>query len=285
MRRFLKSIFLFVLLFFIPCLSLSAAEFPEKPDRYVTDSARLLSNQTEEKLERILHDYEIQTTNQVVVVTFPSLEGESLEDFSIRLAEKWQVGQKGKDNGVILLIFKKERQMRIEVGYGLEGALPDALAGQIIQQVMAPYFKQGKYDEGVLAGVNAILQATQGEFKAERGSQGVTSSEIEVFFKILFLIAAFLFLVDLFRYSFYFAGHRFYPDRYSFWEWWFLFGLLLFVLNLIFRALFDAALYSRGGYYGSRSGFGGFSGGSSGGLGGFSGGGGSFGGGGASGRW
>jgi uncharacterized protein len=83
----------------------------------------------------------------------------------MRLAEAWKAGQKRKDNGVIFLIFKNDRKMRIEVGYGLEGVLTDALSGQIISQVVAPYFRNGDYSGGVLAGTDAIMKATQGEFK------------------------------------------------------------------------------------------------------------------------
>src|SRR3989338_2699027 len=100
---------------------LFALEIPERPAGYVTDEAGLLSPPVRQRLEYRLADYERKTTNQVVVAAFPSLEGESLEDFSIRLAEKWKIGQAGRDNGAIFLIFKADRKMRIEVGYGLEG--------------------------------------------------------------------------------------------------------------------------------------------------------------------
>lgn len=101
-----------------------------------------------------------------MVATFPGLEGESLEDYSIRLAEAWKPGQKGKDNGVILLIFKEERAVRIEVGYGLEGVLTDAAAKLIIENEIIPSFRQGNFDEGVERGARAILAATQGEYEA-----------------------------------------------------------------------------------------------------------------------
>jgi uncharacterized protein len=267
------------LLTFFP--SLFALEIPARPDGYVTDRADLLSIETRKKIEQILHDYERQTTNQVVVATFSSLEGESLEDFSIRLAEVWKIGQKGRDNGVILLIFKEERKMRIEVGYGLEGVFPDALAGQVIQTVIGPYFKRGDFDGGVSAGIQAIVQATRGEFQSEfEPRETPFSKDLEILFKILLFFMMILFAVDLLRYGIYHRGHRIYADRYSFWEWWFLFSLFLLILRLIFKAVFETRLSSRGGYYGHRTGFGGFSSGR-----GFSGGGGRFGGGGASGSW
>ena len=147
----------------VPCLL--ALEVPKRAESYVTDRAGLLSPSARAELEAALRSFEGKTSNQVVVATFPSLEGGSLEDFSMRLAEAWKVGQKGRDNGAIFLIFKNDRKIRIEVGYGLEGVLTDALSGQIISQVVAPYFRKGDYEGGILAGTDAIMKATQGEFK------------------------------------------------------------------------------------------------------------------------
>jgi len=258
-----------------------ALEVPKRAANYVTDQADLLSPQTEQKLELALRQYETKTSNQVVIVTFPSLEGESLEDFSIRLAEQWKVGQKGRDNGVIFLIFRDDRKLRIEVGYGLEGAIPDALAGQIISQAVVPYFKVGEYEKGILAGTAAIVQAAEGEFKGVGYTRGrvrrqpMTAEQATGLLIAVSIIVLVLFVMDMFRFRGYGKEHKLYQDRYSFWEWWFRFGLLLIVLSILFRVLFYSMLFSRGGYYGSRGGFGG----------GFSGGGGGFGGGGASGGW
>lgn len=260
--------------------AVGAVEIPARPEGYVTDQANLLSPQTRDQLEQFLRDYEQKTTNQVVVVTLPTLDGESLEEFSIRLAERWKVGQKERDNGVIFLIVSNDHRVRIEVGYGLEGVLPDALAGQIIRQVVTPNFSQGRFEEGITAGVAAMMQAIQGEFKAEP-EKSASDEQVSAFLIFFLILVAALSIIDLIRYSGYFSGHRLYPHRYSFWEWWFRFALLFFLLNFFYRAFFYTRLSSRGGYYGTRTGFGGFSGGG----GGFSGGGGSFGGGGASGRW
>jgi uncharacterized protein len=123
-------------LFFAP--SAQALDIPAKPQGYVHDAAGVLSPAAQSKLNAALFQFEQATSNQIVVAVFPSLENEALEDFSIRLTETWKPGQRGKDNGVILLIFKQERLIRIEVGYGLEGALTDAESGLIIQQVIAP---------------------------------------------------------------------------------------------------------------------------------------------------
>jgi uncharacterized protein len=270
-----KNILLLGLFFLFPRAAF-ALDIPVVPDGYVTDHAHLLSPTAKQKLEQILSGFEAQSTNQIVVATFPSLEGEAVEDFSIRLAEQWKVGEKGKDNGVIFLIFKEDRQMRIEVGYGLESVLPDALAGQILDQEVRPYFQKLDYEAGIFAGVGAILRATQGEYSSAGPSTDTVAFEAEgrTMGKLLLGIIAIFFVIDYLRYRGYLYSRRLYKDRYAFWEWWFRFALLLFVLNLLFRILYYSMLASRGGYYGGRSGYGGFSSG-----------GGSFGGGGASGRW
>jgi uncharacterized protein len=123
----------------------------------VNDYAQLLSADARQRLEQSLAAHE-QATNgaQMVVAIFPSLEGESLEDFGIRLAERWRIGQKALDNGVILLVFVKERRVRMEVGYGLEPVLPDAIASQIIREVMGPRFREGRYAEGIAAAADAV---------------------------------------------------------------------------------------------------------------------------------
>ncbi len=159
-----KILALFLLFFLFAPALVFALDVPDKPSGYVNDYAHLLLDSTRQVLEGRLTEFEKTTSNQVVVAIFDSLEGGSLEDFSIRLAEKWKIGQKGKDNGAILVIFKSDRKMRIEVGYGLEGALPDVVANQIIQNQIAPNFRQGNYDAGVTSAVNAIMEATRGEY-------------------------------------------------------------------------------------------------------------------------
>lgn len=155
----------FILFLFLTVPALSALEVPKRPQGYVNDWADLLSPPARAKIEDQLRAFEETTSNQVVVVTLPSLQGDSLEDFSIRLAEAWKIGQKGKDNGVIFLIFRDDRKMRIEVGYGLEGVLPDIVAGRIIREIVAPYFRKGDFPRGINAGVDAIIQAIKGEFE------------------------------------------------------------------------------------------------------------------------
>jgi uncharacterized protein len=122
----------------------------------VNDYARLLSGETRQRLESRLTEREQATGAQMVVAIFRSLEGESLEDFSVRLAERWRVGQKSLDNGVILLVFVQERRMRLEVGYGLEPVLPDAVAAQIIREAIGPRFREQRYADGLEAAVDAV---------------------------------------------------------------------------------------------------------------------------------
>jgi uncharacterized protein len=129
----------------------------------VNDLAGMLSPANAQDLERRLAQFEQETGHQIAVLTIPSLEGDAIEDFGIRVADAWKIGQKGFDNGAILLIAQKERKLRIEVGYGLEGVLPDAIASRIIREVIVPRFRDGDFSGGIVAGVNAILQVTKGE--------------------------------------------------------------------------------------------------------------------------
>jgi uncharacterized protein len=129
----------------------------------VNDLAGMLSPDAVQALEQRLAAFEQETGHQIAVLTIPSLEGDAIEDFSIRVAEAWKIGKKGFDNGAILVIAQKERKLRIEVGYGLEGVLPDAIASRIIREVIVPRFRDGDFSGGIVAGVSAILQVTKGE--------------------------------------------------------------------------------------------------------------------------
>jgi uncharacterized protein len=150
----------------LSCLPAFGLPVPERPEGRVTDLTGTLTRDQIATLERKLVAFERETTNQIAVLLIPSLEGDSLEDYSIRLAEKWKIGQTRRNNGVILLVVKNDRKMRIEVGYGLEGALPDALAGTIIRNEITPRFKEGQFYQGIEAGINSIIAATKGEYKA-----------------------------------------------------------------------------------------------------------------------
>ena len=136
------------------------------PTGYVIDNAGLLNPMTVQELDAVLYQHEVETSNQVVVETIMSLGGELLEDYSLRRAMALRIGQKGHDNGVFVLISRDDRKMRIEVGHGLEGALPDVICARIIREEMMPRFREGSYDDGVTAGVNKILAAIRGEYTA-----------------------------------------------------------------------------------------------------------------------
>jgi uncharacterized protein len=159
----LKNLLLIIILLLFPA-QLQALEAPPLTGR-VNDLARVLSPESQQLLEQKLAAFERETSNQVVVLTVPSLQGDDIDPFSIRVADAWKIGQKGRDNGVLLVIAKEERKVRIEVGMGLQGVLPDITAGQIIRDVMRPYLKSGNYDQGIAAGVDSIIAATKGEFK------------------------------------------------------------------------------------------------------------------------
>ncbi len=238
-----------------------ATAVPETPPRYVVDLAGMIDDATENRLNGYLQELEQKTTAQEVVLTIPSLEGESIEDVSITIAhDKWKLGQKGKDNGVLFLISVKDRKYRIEVGYGLEGVLPDSLVGSLGRDLLVPYFKKGDYSNGIfattLAMANKIAEDTGVKIEGMPSIKYQTSptgkdkptDPLSTIIGILFLIV---------------MGILFIKNPRAF--------LLFFLLS------------SMGGRRGSWGGGGGFGGGGFGSFGG--GGGGGFGGGGASGGW
>jgi uncharacterized protein len=149
------------LLCFLLILPVRAADVPYLTGRIV-DDAEILSEGARKSLDATLKAHEDRTSNQVVVLTVPSLEGESVEQFATRVFETWKLGQKAKDNGVLLVIAAKDRRLRIEVGYGLEGTLTDVDASRIVRNVITPRFKDQDYDGGVTAGVDAIVGKLEG---------------------------------------------------------------------------------------------------------------------------
>jgi uncharacterized protein len=234
-------------------------QLPEKPKRYVTDRAGVFGSGQAEALNAQLEQYERDTSNQILVWVDKRVpEGFTHEDFSVRAAQKWGVGQKQTDNGAVLFVFTEDRKVRIEVGYGLEGALPDITAKRIISDEIVPRFRDGDFPGGITAGAGAMMAATKGEY---RGS-GRTLDE----------------------------GRRRKGDQFGTCLTMAIFFGIFFVLPMIFRRNRFRSHGGRGWWTGG-GGFGGYSGGGfggggfSGGGGGFSGGGGSFGGGGASGSW
>ncbi len=149
--------------------------FPALTGR-VVDGAGLLTPAEEQRLTERLAAHERATTNQVVVVTLPSLQGTTIEDFGYRLGRHWALGQAGKDNGAILLVAPKERAVRIEVGYGLEPELTDAQSKLIIENIILPAFRDGRFGQGITAATDAILRALQGEATSTAAESGPAGS-------------------------------------------------------------------------------------------------------------
>jgi len=250
------STLLILLLILASTALASEPKFPPLTGR-VVDDAGVLDSRTVGDLNLMLADHERATGEQVVVVTLKSLQGYSIEDYGYQLGRHWGIGQKGVNNGALLIVAPKEHKVRIEVGYGLEGQLTDAISATIIQNYILPSFKRGDYSAGIVAGTTSIIQVLGGNSISPPPPppQPLTfwqgPWEIVVIWGLLFFGAWGYFLVLWFR-------HR--NDPHS----WTTYG---------------------GDRWSSGSFGGGFSGGGGGGGGGFSGGGGSFGGGGASGSW
>jgi uncharacterized protein len=243
MKRYI--LFLLVL---VPFIAFSQPAIPELWGTRIHDESKILSQDYINRLEQYLKTAEDSTSNQIAVLVIQTLDGYPIEDYTLKVSEKWKLGQKGKDNGILLFIAVDDRKVRIEVGYGLEGILPDALCNQIIRNEMAPHFRQNDYEGGITAAVNAIHQAIKGEYQAEvqtTGKRGKGGSMIP-----FLVILGIIILISRLR-----GGGR---NRGGGWS-------------------------SGAGWYGG--GFGGGFGGGGGGGGGFSGGGGGFGGGGSSGSW
>ncbi|MBI5729589.1 MAG: TPM domain-containing protein [Ignavibacteriales bacterium] len=250
----MKKVFLFIL---IPILFLKAQiEIPVLKN-YANDFTNTLTNSELNTLNSALKKFDDSTSNQIVFLMISALNGASLEDFTYQTSTKNQIGSKKNNNGVLFFVAKDDRKMRIEVGYGLEGTLPDALASSILRNEVRPYFKQGDYYSGIAAGINAILLATRGEYQGDGGKRGKSTGTGIPF---IFVVILFIIISTIFR-----KGGRGGGGG----------GILPWII------LSSMGNSRRGGGWGS----GGFGGGGGGGFGGFSGGGGSFGGGGTSGSW
>lgn len=150
---------------FLSTLPAAALDVPQLTGR-VVDLAHILPKSTVESLTARLAAHEAQSSNQAAVLIVPSLEGDSIEEFSHRVATTWKLGQKGTDNGILLLVAIGERKVRIEVGYGLEGVLTDARSAQIIRNEIVPRFRAGDMPGGVAEGVKAILKTIEGTYQA-----------------------------------------------------------------------------------------------------------------------
>ncbi len=187
----MKSLFA-ALLLIIPCMA-HALDVPALRGR-VNDNAGVLTPEAAARIEEKLAGIERTDSTQIVVLTINSLEGEVLEEYSIRVAEAWKIGKKNLDNGVILLIAKEDRKIRIEVGRGLEGKLTDLLSGRIIRNEITPRFRSGDYDGGVEAGIDAIIAVVRGEYAAgdapdteKGGGSSLYTALIVLFFVVVML--------------------------------------------------------------------------------------------------
>jgi uncharacterized protein len=253
LQRHKYRLIFFAITFLLFGFAVHALQIPQPTGQRVNDFASVLSADAKSRLESNLSTFEKETTTQIVVAIFPSIEDESVEDFTVRLAQAWKIGQKQNNNGALLAIYIKERKARIEVGYGLEGALTDALSSRIIRNELAPDFKAGNYDAGVEKTVAAIQKAVRGEYTAKDDTEKPQQTSY-IATLIIFLVVWFL-ISRMSR-----GPMTIGPRRRGYNDTW-------------------------GGGFGGGSGWGGGGGFGGGGGGGFSGGGGSFGGGGASGSW
>jgi len=242
-------------------------DFPEKSNTLVTDYTNTLSADDKQRLEDKLVAFNDSTSTQIAVVLIKSVGDYDINDYGTRLGRKWGIGQKDKNNGILLLVAINDHKLTIQTGYGAEGALPDAITQDIIRKDITPRFKAGDYYGGLDAGTDDIIKYTKGEYKAEpkkHGKGGGGSAGVLVIIVIIVLLL-------IFRRGGGGGGHIIGSRGSASPFWWFLAGSAL-------------GRSSRGGWGGFSGGGGGFGGGSGGGgFGGF--GGGSFGGGGSSGSW
>lgn len=258
----MKQFLIFFLLVIVALAGVQAQDIPPKPDppRLVNDLANQLNPTERDALERKLVAYNDSTSSQIVVVTVPTLGDYPIADYAFKLGTEWGVGQKGKNNGIVLLWAPKERKVFIATGYGLEGAVPDAIAKRIVSQVITPQFKAGQFYQGLNDGVDMIFKYASGEYKADpKDDQGEDGFPPFLIFVIIFIII----VVFIFRNRGGGGGNRGYRS------------------GGIPPIFFPYNTYSGRG--GSSGNWGGFGGGDGGGFGGF--GGGSFGGGGAGGDY
>ncbi len=190
-KPYILSYFVVVLLC-LTSLNLSAKEVPYLSGR-VNDYGNVLSDAVEQELERKLKIHEDSTSNQVVVLTIDALEDEFIEGYAIKVVETWKLGTKNNDNGVLLLVSVQDRKIRIEVGYGLEPYLTDAKSSRIIRNVITPSFRQGDYNNGILAGVNAIIGTIEGTYVND-GESEYTNEEVPMVVRLFALFFLLFFL-------------------------------------------------------------------------------------------
>jgi uncharacterized protein len=259
-----KHLFSTVVFLFLSAVLL-AQTFPEKPNRLVNDYTQTLSPDQINQLEQKLVAFNDSSTTQIAVVLIKSLEGYDVADYGVRLAQSWGIGGAKNNNGVLLLVSLGDRKVTIQTGYGVEGALPDAITKRIIEREITPNFKTGDYFSGLNEGTNAIISYTKGEYKNDAPKKKGRKSGSGIGFIIIMII---IILLAIKKGG---GGSEVIGGRGSASPfWWLLMGSQLGRGN-------------SGGFGGFSGGGDGFGGGGGGGFGGF--GGGSFGGGGSSGSW
>lgn len=235
---------------------------PMVPLRLVNDFTGLLPESQQIELNNKLLAFNNETSTQIYVVTYDDLQGFDIADFGARLGEKWGIGQAGKDNGILILVSPASRKITIQTGYGLEGAVPDALCRRLIENVITPGFRAGNYYAGLDSATSVLMSLTRGEFSADnylkKGSEGLPPVAI-------FLLVLVFFIVFMIASS---SRNRVYSPKHAI-PWWLLMGAGGS------KSSSWGSFTSGRGSFGGGGGFGGFGGG----------GGGSFGGGGASGGW
>ena len=285
----MKKIISLLLFAFCFCFALNFNE-------QINDEARIFSQNERDELLNLVQNFEQNSTTQIAIVTLNSLENKSIEELSLEIARGYKLGQKEDSNGVLLVVAPNEKKVRIEVGYGLEGVLTDAVASEIINSVMIPEFKNGKMSEGVKDSVLAIIKVASGEeFSSKSGLNDLPFGVFAFFAGMLSCFASVVFGKFFMRtgFSTCFAGlvstaleQGFGVQNYliTFGAFAFIFAVFFFILKDVFKKNSQGGSLPMGFRRGSSDSNGG-GGRSNGGGGGFSGGGGGFGGGGASGSW
>jgi len=199
----MKKIIIFIATVILSYSTAFSLDIPKLQGR-VNDYAGMLSQQEKQELEQTLKSIETNTTAQLVLLTMPSLEDENLEDYTMRVAEEWKLGQEKKDNGVILFVALKERRIRIEVGYGLEPVLPDGRSGTIIRNIITPAFKQGKFFQGFSDAFLAMNSFITGSDSIDQFEQNYAEEADDTFIEIIMIII----IVSVFIFIFVLAGKR-----------------------------------------------------------------------------
>ena len=201
MKRTGATLFVLAAISIFAALAAPAGALPvPQLSGHVNDYARMISPAAAQGLERDLTKFETSNSTQIVVLTVPGLKGEALEDFSIKVAESWKIGHKDIDNGVIFLVARDDRKVRIEVGRGLEGKLTDLIAGRIVRDVVIPRFRTGDFDGGITAGVSSIMEIVRGEYTGRPSREPASVQKgAPIFTLLIFLFVILVFAGALSR--------------------------------------------------------------------------------------